>query len=290
MLNIMVSPYNICDHGEKYAMQIVKYLKKEQQEYSVYFSKTIEDFESDSKSLSASGETEFVVVGDDFILSRFLNSVADISKIKLGIIPTSRKDNFSSYLGISSNPVQAIKDILTRNVEAVDYLLVGGKKVINEILIGASAEVYDAYHQSNSKNVLSKQLSIAKYGKKFSGISLTFDIKGKKQMTEDVFEMSVSNGGLCQKKNISPLANLSDGLFNFNYCVIDETINKKKYLNLFKSGEQIYDEHTRQFWVNNLKISNPDNKIKAVVDAEVMTFERMDISIVENGLKIYKAK
>ena len=69
-----------------------------------------------------------------------------------------------------------------------------------------------------------------------------------------------------------------------------EKNDRKKYLNLFRKGNQIYNEATQQFWINSLKLTNPDNKIKALVDGKIMRLEEMEIGIVEKGLKLLKKK
>lgn len=57
---------------------------------------------------------------------------------------------------------------------------------------------------------------------------------------------------------------------------------------MFNKGDHIYDDDTKQHWMNQLKITNPDKKIKALIDGKIHNFEELNISIIENGLKIYK--
>lgn len=286
MLNILVAPYDYNINGEKYTKRIVRFLKTEKVEYSVYFSPTIEDVGRNANLLTSEGETDFVVVGDEQILNEFLNGVLDVSKIKLGIIPLSKRDDFSSYLELESNPVLAIKKILQNKIKTIDYLTMNDRVVINNILIGASTELYEVYSQYKMKNVITKNLVLMQYGNNFEGTELSLTTS-EEVLNEQVFELSVSNGGISKNYSVSPLANLTDGLFNFNYCTMPERENRKKYLKLFKKGTQIYDERTKQFWIKNLKISNADGKIKALVDGKIENLADLDIKIVPGGLKIF---
>ncbi len=288
MLNIIASPYSYNSNAEKIVKRIVSFLKSEKVDYSVFFSPDLNSLETNVKQLVVDGETEFVVVGDDPILNLFINSIKDLSKIKLGIVPIGGEDDFAECLGVSFNPIQAIKDILEKNVETVDYLVVNDSKAINNILIGASAEIYEIYNQYKIKNSITRAYVTRQNAAKFEGIELTFYSRNKQPQTEIIFELSISNGGLKKGKNVSPLANVKDGLFNFNYASVSEKNDKKKYLAMFNKGNQIYDEKTKQFWINNLKIFSPNKKIKAIVDGKLNTYEELNISIVENGLKIYK--
>ena len=71
---------------------------------------------------------------------------------------------------------------------------------------------------------------------------------------------------------------------------MDETDKKKKTIKLFNSGKHIYEESSKQLWINNLKITSPDKKIKALIDGVVYMFDNLDITVIEKGLKIYNSK
>ena len=288
MLNLIVAPYEISENAEKYAKRLVSFLKEQKIEYAVYFHTSLDDVAKSVNESLLLGETEFVIVGEDATVNAFINSVEDLSKIQLGIVPTSNHDDFAKFLGLSTNPIQAIKDILLKQVEPVDYLVCNDIKVVNNILIGASVEVFEKYNEHRVKNFITQKLSIMQYAGNFEGVELTLDFKGNKNVTETIYELSIANGGLSQGKKISPLANVQDGLFNLNYTALPEKEQRKKYLSLFKNGEQIYKEATNQFWLESLKIMQAENKIKALVDGRVVNFENMNVSVVENGLKLFR--
>lgn len=287
MLNIIVSPSSYNSIGEKHVKKIVKYLKSEQVECSVYFSSTFDNLKDNMKELISFGENEFVVVGDDLVISTVISCVKDLNKVKIGIVPTGKNDDFASYLKISTSPIQAIKDILLKNIESVDLMIANDITVLNTIIIGASVEVFHMFNQYKLRNVITEKFATSKYGNNYPGIDLIFDNKSKSKK-ETVFELVVANGGFSKGKPVSPLSNLQDGLFNVNYTTVSGKPNKRKYIKMFNKGEHIYSEDTKQHWMTNLKISNPDKKIKALIDGKVYNLEELNISILENGLKIYK--
>ena len=287
MLNIIVAPNDYNSLAERYTKRIVKYLKNEQIEYSVYFSLNFEQIKENVKQLLSFGESEFVVVGDDVVINAVLSSVKDLNKVKIGIVPTSKRDDFSSYLGISANPIQAIKDILLKNVENVDVMLVNDMVVLNNIIVGASVEVFHQFSQYKLKNFITEKFAISKYGGNFLGTELTIETKNKGKK-ENIFELVVANGGNSKGKLVSPLSNLQDGLFNVAYSTVESVSEKNKYIKKFNKGEHIYNEETKQHWMNQVKITNPEKKIKALIDGKIHNLEQLNISIIENGLKIYK--
>ena len=287
MLNLIVAPKEYNSNAEKHAKKIVKYLKAEQVEYSVYFSLTFDQVKESMKQLLSFGESDFVVVGDDVMISTVISCVKDLNKIKLGIIPTSKNDDFANYLKINSNPIQAIKDILLKNIANVDLMIANDMTVLNTITIGASVEVFHMFNQYKMKNSISEKFATWKHGNNFAGIDLVLDNKSKTKK-ETIFELVIANGGLSKGKPVSPLSNLQDGLFNVNYTLASSKAQGKKYIKMFNKGNHIYDENTKQYWLKNLKITNPDKKIKALIDGKIYNLEELNISIIENGLKIYK--
>lgn len=287
MLNLIIAPKEHNSNGEKHAKKIVKYLKTEQVEYSVYFSTNFEALKQNVKDVISLGESEFVVVGDDAVLSSVLSCIKDLNRVKIGIIPTSKRDDFSSYLGINPNPIQAIKDILLKNVANVDIMIANDMMVLNSISIGASVEINHFYNQYKIKNFISEKFAIIKHGNNFNGIELGLETKGKTKK-ENVFELVVANGGFSKGKPVSPLSNLQDGLFNVNYTIVSNKQGKRKYIKMLNKGEHIYNEDTKQHWLNSLKITNPEKKIKALIDGKIYNLEQLNISIIESGLKIYK--
>lgn len=287
MLNIVVAPNSHNPKAEKCAKKIVKYLKSQQVEYSVYFSQALDDIKDNVSELFNNGETEFVVVGDDVIVNAVISGVKDLGKVKIGIVPTGKKDDFASYLNLSANPIQAIKDILLKNVEKIDLLDVNGNTVINNVVVGASVEAFHMFSQYQIKNIISEKYALRKYGNTFGGIELTFEDKNK-PVKENVFELVIANGGFSLTKPVSPLSNMQDGLFNMNYTIVHSGSDNKKYIKKFNKGDHIYDDDTKQSWLTHVKISSPDKKIKALVDGKICNFEEIEVSILENALKLYK--
>lgn len=287
MLNLIVAPKEHNPKAERIAKKIVRFLKTEQIEYSVYFSKNIDSVKNNTKNLLSSGEFEFVVIGGDAIIHDVVGCFKELNKIKLGIIPVGKEDDFSNYLELSHNPIQAIKDILQKNIHPIDLLIVNSNPVINNVVIGASVEIFHQYNNYKTKNFITETFATKKYGNSFTGIDLFMDNKNKSKK-ETVFELVIANGGFSKNKPVSPLSNMSDGLFNLNYSTATNKLGRKKFIKQFNKGEHIYDADTKQFWLPNLKITNPEHKIKTLIDGKISMEEELNVTILEKALKIYK--
>lgn len=287
MLNIIVSPKVHNAKGEKRIKKVVKYLKEQKQDFSVYFLHELSDMAESVKEIISLGETDFVILGDDVVINEFINVCKDLSKIKLGIIPTGRKDDFASYIGIPSDPISALKQILKLNVCSVDLMLVNDIRVLNSAVIGASVEILENYQNFKIKNFISEKFAAIKYANSFNGEQLTIANKNGKTKTENVYEMVIANGGKNRGKLVSPLSNIQDGLINVSYCLTEAKRDNKKHLKAFNVGKHIYSDDTKQYWLTNLKVSNLNNQVKVMVDGRIVYANKLEISIVENGLKLY---
>ena len=166
-------------------------------------------------------------------------------------------------------------------------MLVNDMTVLNNVVVGASVEVFHMYNQYKIKNFIFEKFASAKYGKNYSGIELIFDNKSKSKK-ETVFELVIANGGYSKRRPVSPLSNMQDGLFNVSYTLISNSHANGKYIKMFNKGEHIYSDETKHYWMTRLKITNPDKKIKALIDGKIYNLEELNISILENGLKLYK--
>ena len=167
-------------------------------------------------------------------------------------------------------------------------IVVNEVKAINNVVVGASVRVSEKYNEFKIKNKLSEKIAIMKYANKFEGEQLTLSTKNGKTKQENIYELVVANGGKNRGKLVSPLSNVKDGLFNLTYSDMATQSENKKNLKLFNKGKHIYQESTKQHWLSNLKITNEHNLIKASVDGKLMEFEKLEITLVEKGLKLYK--
>lgn len=288
MLNVIVAPKSYCTRAESLAKRVAGYLKSKQVEYSVYFSLDIDDLKQNTDYLLSLGENEFVLIGDDRVLNIMVNNVKDLSKIKLGIIPVSSHDDFASYLGISSNPILAIKSILKRRVENIDLLVCNGMRVVNNVIIGATVDVYESYNTYKWKNAITEKYASVKYGSKYTPKNLKIDVKNSKTRHESIFELIIANGGFSNGKKLSPLSNAKDGLFNLLYVTEENRKMFNRSIRSIFSGKHIYLENTVQLWGSEAHITAEDQNIKCMLDGEVHNLERIDISLMEGALKIYK--
>lgn len=164
------------------------------------------------------GYNEIIAVGGDGTLWEVVNKVAGLKRkdIPVGVIPAGTGNDFSRSLGISSDPLKALKVIQKGKIRTIDLGRIDGKYFINALGVGFDSLV--AQEANNYRGVLRGKLvylwAILKTLKNFKSPVMKLEIDGLE--VEDRFVLvAIGNakyygGGL----KIAPGAVMDDGLFD----------------------------------------------------------------------------
>ena len=286
MLNVIVNPYAGGNLARKNIKKISKYLKKEKIAYLVYFSEKNTDIEEYASNLFKSGEKEFVLVGGDGTIHKFINAIPDLSKVNIGIIPSGKHNNFAKSTGLEFNPVKAIQNILNEKLEKFDYLTCGKIAICNSISLGFIENVKHALLRDNkTRNI--NLFDCLKYLKNYQPIQLNFSGSDIKEKNINVQECYICNGNGHGNLPVSPLSNPQDGLTNV-ICITkkgDKT-SLNEYLKI-RRGKHIYDEQNKTFWSGEFTFTSSEMPAKAEIDGELYELDNLSIKTIEGGLNIY---
>ena len=286
MLNVIVNP----SAGGKLARQnikkISKYLKKEKIAYLVYFSEKSSDIEEYASNLFKSGEREFVIVGGDGTIHKFINAIPDLSKVNIGIIPSGKHNNLAKSTGLEFNPVKAIQNILNSKTEKFDYLTCGKIAICNSISLGFVESVKHALLRDNKQRNINL-FDCLKYQKNYQPIQLNFLGSDIKEKNINILECYICNGMGKGSLLVSPLSNPQDGLANI-ICITrkGEKNSLAEYIKI-RRGKHIYDEQNKSFWSHEFTFTSSEMPVKAEIDGELYELDNLIIKTVEGGLNIY---
>ena len=132
MLNLVVAPNKYNSRAEKYVKKIVKYLKAEKVEYSVYFSESIDEVIANAKELLSFGENEFAVFGIPNMNAdeNTKNTVMEyITKINLGM----RNGNF--LLNPENGEVRYRTYVNARGIDTIPNDVIGETILVPAMMI-----------------------------------------------------------------------------------------------------------------------------------------------------------
>ena len=130
MYNFILNPIAGKGKALKAMEKIEQYLTQNNIAYSVRRTEYPAHAVEIARELSEKGEN-VIAAGGDGTVNEVLNGIADFDKCALGIIPCGTGNDFSKFIGIPKNPVEAVKKILEGQPLYTDFLQVNGKRVIN---------------------------------------------------------------------------------------------------------------------------------------------------------------
>ena len=287
MFNIIVNPTANNGKVANVVKKVSKYLKSQNVEFLVFFAETAEELDAITKKLCRENERDFIVIGGDGTLNKFINGLTDPSKTNLGIIPAGKHNHFARYLGISKNPIEAIRTILEYPTIKVDYLKCNEYRALNLVSCGAVEVAENKFLNQDKTAKLSRNKILKDTLKNFSGLALSIEADNLKQKEKLYTSCAVCNGGFYGDNiYVSPLSNMHDGLANVvTIGYIDSEKVKKDYM-ITKQGKHIYQNPSSNTWSTfvNIKSKQP---FDALLDGELYKFNELEINVIAKGLNIH---
>lgn len=287
MYNIIVNPTANKNNASKVVKKVSKYLKSQAVEFLVYFSETSEDVHDITQKLCKDGEREFIVIGGDGTLNRFINGLTDPSKTNFGIIPAGKHNHFARYLDLPKNPIEAIKNILENPTIKVDYLKCNEYRALNLVSCGAIEMAENMFLTQEKDSKLSRRKILNTTLKTFEGLPLSIEADNLKQKGKLYTSCAVCNGGFYGDNiYVSPLSNMHDGLANVVTIDYSDATQVKKDYTITKSGKHIYMNPTSNTWSTHVTIAGKQ-PFDTMIDGEIYQFDTLEINVIAKGLNIY---
>ena len=290
MYNIIVNPTANNGKASKVIKKMSKYLKSQNVEFLVFFSETADDITTTTKKLCKDGEREFIVVGGDGTLNRFINGLVDPSKTHFGIVPAGKHNHFARYLGIPKKPVDAVKNILEHPTVKIDYLKCNEYRAINLVACGAIEVAESKFLNQSSDSKLSRKAILKNTLKTFDGIPFSIEADNLNQKNKLYTSCAICNGGFYGDNfYISPLSNMHDGLANLVTLEYSDNKKVKKDYMIAKKGKHIYKDSSSNTWSSFVTIKSKQ-PFSAMLDGEIHEFNELEINVIPKGLNIYTNK
>lgn len=165
-------------------------------------------------SLARDAEADIVVaVGGDGTVSEVAQGLVGTDKV-LGIIPCGSGDGLAFHLGLSRNPLKALRTIQDGISETMDYGMVDGRPFFCTSGVGLDAEVAWEF-ASAGKRGLWTYISLAwKIWQHFKPETYKIDVDGRTLSVPAVF-VTVGNANQWgNQARITSLASVQDGLLD----------------------------------------------------------------------------
>lgn len=211
--------------------------------------------------------------------------------IPFTIIPSGTANDFASYLGLPSHPVEAVKLVHDKNITPVDIGMINDKPFVNVVAIGGFANVSSEINQE-VKNRVGK---LAYYVKSLERLTNMQPIKLKVKYDNieiiESFDMVVilNSSGAGGLKNVSPLASIQDGKLDFvGFKTCSLLAHTKSFFDIL-SGNHVQDDNVVHFQSDKIEIEPIDDtkKIWCDVDGDMGPSLPVSIECLNKRLNVF---
>lgn len=284
MLNFIINRAAGNYTSKKVFASVKTYLNKNKIGFRVFYSLNREQIKEIVGRLEADKEDNLIVVGGDGTVHDVVNALTIPSKIKLGLIPAGKDNNFALSLGLSLKPLEALNTILLGNTIKQDLINAGGIYAVNSVLVSGD------YYLKPRKQKLGQNeafnINLLKILKSARSFSVQSFIDGLKPIEKEVNAVMLANG----KINLNGLelvssADNSDG--KIEYVEFVKGALKLKFKNkALVLGE---DEELKITPVKSVKItSGEDDKFDMLIDGEFVKDVLGEFLAVKGALLVFK--
>ncbi|MGG1675961.1 diacylglycerol/lipid kinase family protein [Neobacillus sp. NRS-1170] len=279
-------------------------LKAEQISYLAFFTEFPGHAKILASQIAASNNDQklMIAVGGDGTMHEVMNGIVNNHKITLGFIPGGSGNDFSRGFQIPSDPLEALKVIISlmkQESHSIDTgkIMLGDHSehyFINNMGAGFDALISYEVNQSPIKALFNKLLMgrlvyvyfLLKKVFTFKTSTIDLSIDGKKHIFEQTWFVTVSNqpyygGGM----KIAPEAKPDDGLFDIT--VVHE-LSRIKLLLVFISvfwGKHIYFKEVKTFKGKVVSMHSHDS-LYVHGDGEHLGFTPLTINLQQKALSV----
>lgn len=290
VLNILfiVNPVSGNGKSKKIFPKVEKYLKEHHIRYEVNYTKYKgHAIEIAKESRLRNDVTAIVAVGGDGTLFEIINGIYP-TEIPLGYIPTGTGNDYGRQMGISNDPIIAVKRILKLDVRNIDIGQINERLFLNVSSLGFDGQIAKYANESKLKKFgkLVYIIGVIKALWSFKPKEIYLKIDDNIHTFKGVWLIAIANnkyygGGMM----ISPNSINDDGVLDV--CVIKD-LSRFKLLRIFPTifnGTHIKYPYVTLLKGKNIMIETED-EIVVQSDGEILEEHEVNIKIIKKGLRI----
>lgn len=251
--HLLVNPTSGSGKGKRMGHHIKQYIEQKgktvqlhESQYPGHITKLTAEL-AQQISLEKQNNSLIVIIGGDGSLNEALNGLSDeYSTVPLGFVPSGSGNDFARGVGISSNPKEAIEQVLAAaqpyEIDVLYYTDQATQRqgyAVNNFGLGLDASIIKQVNHSSSKSIYNR-LNLNKLTYLSAVVSnfmrqqpfpLTINMDGKVESFERAFLVTTNNhpyfgSGI----KISPPSNPTDGKLDL---IVLERISALQFLRLF---------------------------------------------------------
>lgn len=284
-MHIITNPVSRKGHGERLTRTITAALGEKGIPYTLSYTSREQDACALARKAAEAGEKLVLCIGGDGTVSGVAGGLVR-SNSALGIIPAGTGNDFARYLGIPSNPLEALEIALNGKAVSVDAGMANDWVFINAAGSGFDVEVlrrtlrYKKIFHGLPAYVLGVLSALFRYPQMDVKIERDGGVIEQKSLILSIANGQYIGGGM----HVAPTADTTDGLFDVLY--VDEIKRWKIPFLLagFIKGSHLKWPIVHHFRCAGLTITTSDRSLQ--LDGEIFEEETVKYKILPGALKI----
>ncbi|MDR1786915.1 MAG: diacylglycerol kinase family lipid kinase [Treponema sp.] len=272
---------------------IERFFKEKGQDFEIYQTKEPGDGLKFVQECPFDARDAVVAAGGDGTSNEVVNGLlthkTPLARLPLfGLLPIGRGNDFSSSVGISEKPLEALETLLHGRERPLDAGLVkggffpDGRYFVNGIGIGFDTKVgFDAANMRHIHGAFAYTLGAVYNVARFEASPILEIHYGDKQVTLPAIIVSIMNGRrMGGSFFMGPSAELDDGLFDL--CLLRHPHSRRRLLYLvlqYFKGTQVTKEEATVGRAAEFHLKALEGGMAAHCDGETVCYEGKDLTI-----------
>lgn len=229
-----------------------------------------------------------LVAGGDGTINRVINFMREHSlTTSIAILPTGTANDFSSMLGMPSDPIKALRAVISGKHSKVDLGRVGDKYFINVLSCGLMCDVSQRT-PTVMKNTFGK---VAYYFSSISELPNFRRMKIKVESNELTYNghcllVMIFNGCSAGSVRMAQSASITDGVLDVLIMKGDNIVLTIRALFHFLFQRKSYPDDVVYFRTNRLKVYLEGENVATDIDGEQGGGFPLDVECLPEGLNV----
>ncbi len=208
------------------------------------------------------------------------------SETALGIIPCGSGNGLARHLGISTNPIKAVRNMNDYRIETIDYGVMNGHPFFCTCGIGFDAQISYSFAGSKSRGLITYIEKIIKEAISYKPEGYTLEIDGQKVETRAYIVTGANAAQWGNNVYIAPLASVQDGKLDITVITDLNTIELPILAAQLIDGRLAVNRNVKMYKCSQAVVRRSREGVAHCDGDPYVMGEELNISIVRNGLKV----
>lgn len=238
-----------------------------------------------AREYSKKGYDAVFAVGGDGTVNEIGRGLAG-TETALGIIPCGSGNGLARHLGISTNPIKAVRSMNDYRIESIDYGIIDGHPFFCTCGIGFDAQISYSFAGSKSRGLLTYVEKVIKEAVTYKPEGYSLEIDGEKVETCAYIITCANAAQWGNNVYIAPLASVQDGLLDITVITDLNAIELPILAAQLIDGRLAANRNVRMYKCQQVTVRRAKDGVAHCDGDPFIMGSELNVNIVKDGLKV----